>query len=249
MTTREGSDGRNGRKLEGAAAIVTGASSGIGWATAKALVSAGARLGLAARRAQPLEDLKRQLEADDGAAVVLPTDVRDREQVVRMVDRTHETFGRLDILVNNAGIGYWSPEGIVEGVLDQWRAELDVNLMGLMTGTHAAARIMHEQGSGHIVNVSSLAGRYAAGQIPGYATSKFGVNGFTESARRDLRRHGIRVTLIEPGEVATPIQPEEDLARMKMLNPEDVADAILYAVTRPPHVCISDIQLVLNPDA
>lgn len=230
-------------------AIVTGASSGIGRATAKAIATEGARVGLSARREAELKELAQEIEADGGEALVLPTDVRDRTQVERMIERAHETFGRLDILVNNAGIGYWSPLGIVDGIPDQWRDEIEVNLIGVMVGTHAAARRMQEQGNGHIVNVSSLAGRYAAGQVPGYVTSKFGVTGFTESARRDLRRHGIRVTLIEPGEVATPIQPEEDLENIPMLDPEDVADAIVYAVTRPAHVCINDIQIVLNPTA
>ena len=239
--------GHRVKRLEGSVALVTGASSGIGWATAKALAAEGAKVGLAARRETNLKDLAGEIEAGGGEALVLPTDMRDREQVQQSIERTCDVLGRLDILVNNAGIGYWSPIGIVDAVLDQWRDEIEVNLIALMVATHAAAQRMLQQGVGHIVNVSSLAGRYPAGQIPGYVTSKFGVNGFTESARRDLRRHGIRVTLIEPGEVATPIQPQEDLDNTQMLDPEDVADAIVYAVTRPAHVCINDIQIVLNP--
>lgn len=189
------------RRLDGSVALVTGASSGIGWATAKALAAEGAKVGLAGRTEAKLKDLAHEIEAEGGEALVLPTDMRSREQVQQMVDLACDAFGRLDILVNNAGVGYWSPLGIVDAILDQWRDEIEVNLMGLMVATHAAAKRMLQQRAGHIVNVSSLAGRYPAGPVPGYVTSKFGVNGFTESARRDLRQHGIRVTLVEPDDL------------------------------------------------
>lgn len=235
------------RRLENRIALVTGASSGIGWATAQALAREGAWVALAARRREKLDELVTAIESEGRGALALPTDVRDREQVVRMVEQAHEAFGRLDILVNNAGVGYWERLGIVEGALDEWQDQLEANLLGLMVGTHAAAQKMAAQGSGHIVNVSSLAGRFPYPQTPAYVVSKAGVNTFSESSRRDLARHGIRVTLVEPGEVATPIQPAEDLASKQMLTPEDVADAILYAVTRPPYVCVNDIALVSLP--
>lgn len=223
--------------------IVTGASTGIGRATARALADEGVRVGLAARTTSKLEALAGEIEADGGSALVVPTDIRDREEVASMIETTCETFGGLDVLVNNAGVGHWDREGIVAGDLDEWRVEIDVNLVGLMYATHLAAREMRDRGSGDIVNVSSLAGRYPFPGHPSYVASKYGVRGFTGSAFRDLRADGIRVTLVEPGEVATPMQPAEALESKRMLDPEDVADAIVYAVSRPEHVCINDIQI------
>lgn len=234
----------SGVTLSGEVAVVTGASSGIGRATAKVLSDEGAVVGLAARTESKLETLAEEIESDGGKALVLPTDVRDREQVASMIATTRENYDRLDILVNNAGVGHWDNQGIVDGDLDQWRREIEANLLGLMTGTHLAARAMREQGAGDIVNVSSLSDRYPSPEFPAYVASKYGVRGFTGSALRDLRDDGIRVTLIEPGEVATPMQPEEEIESTPMLDPVDVADAILYAVSRPDHVCINDVQII-----
>lgn len=230
--------------LEDRSAIVTGASTGIGRATAKAFAEAGAMVGLVARSTRKLETLADEIEATDGTALVLPTDIRNREQVESMITTTRETFGRLDIMVNNAGVGHWEREGIVEGDLDEWRTEVEVNLLGLMYGTRLAAAVMTEDGSGDIVNIGSGSGRQPAPQWPSYVASKYGVRGFTESARRDLRVAGIRVTHIAPGAVATPIQPEDDIESSQMLDPEDVADTIVYAVSRPDHVCINDLMIV-----
>ena len=235
------------KRLRDRVALVTGASSGIGWATARALAREGARVALAARRQDKLDELAAAIETDGGEALALAADVRDREQTVQMVERGHDAFGRLDILVNNAGVGYWERLGIVDGDLDEWQDQIEVNLLGLMAGTHAAARRMAERGGRAHREVSSMGGRFPYPQIPGYVTSKAAVNTFSESSRRDLAQHGVRVTLVEPGEVATPMQPEEDLATKQMLTPEDVADAIVYAVTRPAHVCVNDIALVSLP--
>lgn len=223
-------------------ALVTGASSGIGRATALELAAAGARVGLAARTESALADLAATIEDTGGSAHVVPTDLRSEDQVVSMVESTHEAFGRLDILVNNAGVGYWDP--IAEADRDAWRQELEVNLLGLMFATHVAVPILLEQGSGHVVNVSSLSGRYPGPEWPSYSASKFGVRGFTGSILRDLREDGLRVTMIEPGEVDTPMQEAELRGAEGILGPADVADAIVYAVTRPEHVCVNDIQLI-----
>jgi NADP-dependent 3-hydroxy acid dehydrogenase YdfG len=150
--------------------------------------------------------------------------------------------------VNSAGVGPWEPLGLADGKVELWQDEIEINLVALMAATQAAARKMIPQGSGHIVNVSSMAGRFPAVGATGYVTSKWGVTGFTQGARIELRKHGIRVTLIEPGEVATPMQPEDDLATKRMLSAEDVADAIVYAVTRPEHVLVNDIQIVPMPE-
>lgn len=229
--------------LENRSAVVTGASTGIGRATARTLAEAGARVGLAARRSTELETLAGEIEASGGDSLVLPTDVRDREQVESMIATARDAFGGLDVVVNNAGVGHWEREGVVEGDLDEWRTEIEVNLLGVMYGTQFAAAVMREQGTGDIVNVGSVSDHRPSPRWPSYVASKYGVRGFTESAFRDLRADGIRVTEISPGVVATPIQPEEDLESKPMLEPEDVADAILYAVSRPEHVCVNDLTI------
>lgn len=230
--------------LDGRIAIVTGASSGIGRAAAKALAEHGARVGLAARTEHKLEALATEIEAIGEDALVLKTDVRVREQVESMITTTRETFGGLDIMVNNAGVGYWERAGITEGDLDEWQTEIEVNLLGVMYGTHLAAATMQEEGSGDIVNIGSGSGRSPSSQWPSYVASKYGVRGFTESALRDLHEDGIRVTHVLPGEVATPIQPDKAIESSQMLAPEDVADAIVYAVSRPDRVCINDIMII-----
>lgn len=229
--------------LEDRSAVVTGASSGIGRATTKALADAGARVGLAARTAAELERVADDIDDAGGESLVLPTDVTDRHQVESMIAEASETFGGLDVMVNNAGVGHWVREGIVDGDLDEWGTEIEVNLLGLMYGTQLAAEVMREQGAGDIVNLGSGSGRFPFPQWPSYVASKYGVRGFTESAFRDLRGEGIRVTHVLPGEVSTAIQPDE-AAESSMLDPVDVAEAILYAVSRPAHVCINELMIV-----
>lgn len=229
--------------LTGNAAVVTGASSGIGEATARTLAAEGVRVALAARRAGDLDALAADIEDAGGDAVAIPTDVTDREAVVAMVDTAVEAFGRLDVLVNSAGVGHWEPAGVVEGDPDRWRDEVEVNLLGTMYATHAAVQQMASRESGAIVNVSSLAGQFPAPEAPGYATSKWAVRGFTQSLVPALREHGIRVTIVEPGEVHTPMQPDPDGYGFRILDPEDVADAVRYAITRPDHVTVSEVEV------
>ena len=230
--------------LDGRSAIVSGASRGIGRATAKTLADAGVQVCLAARTKPELEAVAEEIEAGGGDALVIPTDVRDREQVESMITATRDAFDGLDMMINNAGVGYWERDGVVAGDLDEWTREIEVNLLGLMYGTHFAANVMQEQEAGDIVNVGSGSGRTTAQPWVSYVASKWGVRGFTESSMRDLREEGIRVTHLIPGAVETPLQPEEDIESMQMLEPEDVADAILYAVSRPDHVCINDLMII-----
>lgn len=228
-------------ELDGHVSVVTGASSGIGAATAIALGRCGATVGLIARRVERLRTVAREVEQAGGTAHIVPVDVRDTAGLAEAIDDTAQRCGRLDILVNNAGYGYWVRTA--EADPDQWRQEVEVNLLAPMFATSAALPHMVAAGTGHIVNVSSLASRGPAAYGAGYAATKAGLNIFSDSVLADLNRQGIRVTLIETGEVATEMQSDEDIASMKMLQPDDVADAILYALTRPMHVCVNDIQM------
>lgn len=227
--------------LKGKTAIVTGASSGIGESTAKALALAGVKVGLSARRLSELERVSLEIEEKGGTALVLPTDLRQQEQISAMIDKTIKTFGTLDILINNAGFGHWEP--IANADIEAWRNEIELNLQATMFAARFAVDVMLKQGSGHIINVSSLAGRNPGPGWPGYSASKWGLTGFSLSISRDLPQKGIRVTLIEPGAVDTPMQNEEDRGTGKFLNPEDVTNSILFALSQPPHVCIESIQL------
>lgn len=242
----------NSAALDGSVALVTGASSGIGDATVKALANEGASVALAARRKPQLHDLADRIEADGGDALVVPTDVTDENDVQEMVETTHEEFGRLDILVNNAGVMLLEP--VKSADTDNFRQMVEVNLMGLMNATHAVLPILQEQGQGHIVNVSSVAGRQASTNSSGYNATKFGVNGFTEALRQEITQEGIRTTLIEPGVVDTELQDhipdenakesiEEWVEAMSPLTSEDIARSIHYAVTQPQHVSVNEILI------
>ncbi len=238
--------------LHGRCVIVTGASSGIGMATARAFAAAGARLVLAARRADRLEALAAQLAATGGDAEAVPTDMRAEEDVCRLVARACERFGGVDVLVNNAGLGRAAP--LWSGATAHWREMLEVNVLGLCIATREALRDMDRRGAaGHIVHVSSMAGH----RIPGpdsavYAATKFAVRALTEGLRRELRerRSPIRVSCVSPGYVDTEFSavfsgsPDARAAlraRLEVLAPDDVAAAILWAVTRPAHVEIHDV--------
>lgn len=227
--------------LEGRSAIVTGASAGIGEATALALAGEGVRVALAARREAELMRVAERIEADDGEALVVPTDLTDDRQVLRTIGTTHEAFGDLDILVNSAGVLY--REFVVDADPEEWQREIEVNLVGLMNATRAVLGGMCERGSGHVVNVSSINARKVAPGASGYVASKAGVNGFSEALRQEVTGKGVRVTVVEPGLVDTAMQSDETREAMDLLDPADVADAILYAVSRPEHVSVNDILI------
>jgi NADP-dependent 3-hydroxy acid dehydrogenase YdfG len=228
---------------------ITGASSGIGEATARACAHAGAAVALAARRIDRLEHLAEQIVADGGRAVAVEADVGEEDQARGFVERAHAELGRLDVLVNNAGTMLLGP--IENAPTEEWRRMVHVNVFGVLYCTHAALPRMREQGSGHIVNVSSVAGRVARLGSGVYNLTKWGIGAFSESLRQECVPLGVRVTLIEPGAVATELamhnRPEilgEMAKRFEGVTPltaEDVARAIVYAICQPPHVSVNEL--------
>jgi NADP-dependent 3-hydroxy acid dehydrogenase YdfG len=238
----------SGISLEGKVAAITGASAGIGEATALALAEQGCAVALAARRTERIDDLAERILAAGGNARAFETDVTDEEQANAFVNGTNEHLGGLDILVNNAGVMLLGP--IAGADTEEWRRMLEVNGLGLLYCTHAALPIMGAAGSGHIVNVSSVAGRTAALGSGVYNFTKWGVVGFSEALRQEVLHANVRVTTIEPGYVETELQSHnehpvvvERLAKMRdeidPLQSEDIADAISWAVTRPEHVSVN----------
>jgi NADP-dependent 3-hydroxy acid dehydrogenase YdfG len=236
--------------LDGKVAVITGASSGIGAATAVALACEGAAVALGARRVDRLEALKQRIEADGGRATTMEVDIAEESQSREFVERARDDLGRIDILVNNAGVMLLGP--VMGADTEEWRRMVDVNLLGLLYCTHAALPIMAEQQSGHIVNLSSVAGRVASAGGAVYNLTKWGVGAFSEALRQEARHVGVRVTIVEPGFVETELQGhnrnpavQEQLKKMREavdpLQADDIADAIAYAVTRPPHVSVNEM--------
>jgi NADP-dependent 3-hydroxy acid dehydrogenase YdfG len=242
------------RDLNGAVALVTGASSGIGEATARMLAGRGATVAIAARRADRLEKLGEEIAGAGGTVLPVELDVSDREAAEAAVTRTVEELGRLDILVNNAGVMLLGP--MLEAPVSEWQQMVEVNLLGLMYMTKAAVPHLLEAAEGErgvadVVNISSVAGRIARRGSGVYNATKFGVGAFSESLRQEVTRQHVRVALVEPGAVATELQghnrPEvkEQLEKrfedMEILQAEDIADAIEFVVTRPLHATVNEI--------
>jgi NADP-dependent 3-hydroxy acid dehydrogenase YdfG len=238
------------RPLAGKVALVTGASSGIGEATALALAEAGAAVAIGARRKDRLETLAARLRVGGSTVLALELDVTDEAACADAVRRTREELGGLDVLVNNAGVMLLGT--IVGADPEDWRRMMDTNVLGLMYMTHAALDGMVEQGSGDIVNMSSVAGRTARKGAGVYNASKWAVNAFSESLRQEVTGRGVRIGLVEPGAVATELtshitQPEAKAAAesthatMRRLQSEDIARAVLYLVTQPPHVAVNEV--------
>jgi clavulanate-9-aldehyde reducatase len=234
--------------LAGRVAAVTGASSGIGEATALALSRAGAAVALGARRRERLDEVAAKVE---GPCSVHEVDLTNEDDARGFVEAAHREHGGLHALVNNAGLMLLGP---VDGAdTSEWRRMLDVNLWALLISTHAALPLIARSGGGDIVNVSSVAGRRADAGAAVYNMTKFGVHGFSEALRQEALHSGVRVTTVAPGFVETELQGhnvnpvvQQALERARehigdVLRAEDIADAILYAVSRPSHVCINEV--------
>ena len=236
-------------ELSSQVVAVTGASSGIGEATALACAAAGAAVSLAARRADRIESLAARIGADGGRALAITTDVGEEAQARAFIEHTHAELGRLDVLVNNAGVMLLGP--IAGAHTEDWRRMIAANVYGVLYCTHAALPLMAEQGSGHIINISSVAGRVARVGSGVYNLTKFGVGAFSEALRQEGVPLGVRVTVIEPGAVATELpghnRPEilEQMVRrfegVTPLAADDIAAAVLYAIAQPANVSVNEV--------
>jgi NADP-dependent 3-hydroxy acid dehydrogenase YdfG len=234
--------------LEGRVAVVTGASSGIGEATARALSDAGAAVALCARRTDRLEALA---ESIDGPTFVRAVDVSDEEQATGFVRDAAGELGGMHVLVNNAGLMLLGP--VSDQTTEDWRRMIGVNLLGLLYCTHAALPLMERNGGGDIVNVSSVAGRRADAGAAVYNMTKFGVHAFSEALRQEALHVKVRVTTVAPGFVETELQGHNTNPVVRratersreqigqVLKAEDIATEIVHAVTRPAHVCVNEI--------
>jgi NADP-dependent 3-hydroxy acid dehydrogenase YdfG len=244
-------------RLKGTVALVTGASSGIGEATARTLAAEGAKVALVARRAERLEKLASEIAGHGHTALAIEADVTDRDQAKAAVERTIGDFGRLDILVNNAGVMLLGP--MADSPVEEWDRMIDINLKGLLYMTDAALPHLLEgapdsgRGVTDIVNISSVAGRVASAGAGVYNMTKHGVGAMSEALRQEVSRKGVRMTIIEPGAVSTELvdhlRPEiRESVRgrfddIKALEAHDIAEAIQYAVTRPAHVSVNEILI------
>jgi len=231
---------KDSQPLRQEVAIVTGATRGIGRAIAAQLCRLGAQVVVCGRGAREVERAARELGAS-GQALGITADVQKLDDVERLVNQTMEIFERIDILVNNAGIGMFGP--VDRLAPEEWEQVVNTNLRGAFYTIRAVAPHMMRQGSGHIINISSLAGKngFAGGTI--YCASKFGLMGLSYSAAEDLRGYGIRVSVICPGSVHTEFSPHAGKNPEKMLKPEDVAHAVAMLVTQRPQSFISEIDL------
>ena len=246
------------QRLDGTTALVTGASSGIGEATALALAAEGAAVALVARRRDRLEALAKQIESEGGRALVLESDVTQEPQAREAVERTVAELGRLDTLINNAGVMLLGP--MEHAPVEEWQRMVELNVLGLMYCAHAALpHLLQAAQDGDrrvadMVNISSVAGRVARSGAGVYNATKFGVGAFSESLRQEVTTRHVRVSLVEPGAVETELvshnRPEvQEGLRQRFasitdkLQSEDIADAIAYVVTRPRHMAVNEILI------
>jgi NADP-dependent 3-hydroxy acid dehydrogenase YdfG len=244
-------------RLDGTVALVTGASSGIGEATAVALAAQGAAVAVAARRKDRLDELVSRISGDGGTALAIEADVTSQDQAKGAVERTVSELGRLDTLVNNAGVMLLGP--IVDAPTEEWDRMIALNLQGLLYCSHAAiphllgAAQDSPRGVADLINISSVAGRVARMGSGVYNLTKWGVGAFSESLRQEVTRRGVRVSLVEPGAVDTELtdhlRPEIQQTTRKRfegvekLDAADIAEAIEYIVTRPRRVAVNELLI------
>ena len=230
--------------LDGQVAIITGAGSGIGQATAEALAQAGVRVALAARTQTTLDAVADTIHTSGGMTLVVPTDVSDEAQIEQLVTRTHAEWGRLDILITSAGRASFGP--LVESNTADWDSMMNTNLRATYLCAKHVLKIMLPQGSGHILNVLSMASHTALPGSAAYTASKFGALGLTKVMAAEVRSQGVKVTAVMPGSVNTPLWDKSggDLDQNKMLSATDVASAMLDVIAQPPGIYTDEIRLM-----
>ena len=235
--------------IEGKIVVITGASSGLGEATAKALSAQGATVVLGARRQDRIQSLARALTSGGGKAIAVTTDVTDRAQVKTLVDTAVEAYGGIDVMINNAGL---MPQAPLERFqVDEWDRMIDVNLKGVLYGIAAALPYMQQQKSGHFINVSSVAGHKVGPGFAVYAATKFAVRAMSEGLRQEVKPYNIRTTVISPGAVATEmpdsVTDPETAERIRKFYAESAipadsfARAVAFAISQPEDVDINEI--------
>jgi NADP-dependent 3-hydroxy acid dehydrogenase YdfG len=243
--------------LAGTVALVTGASSGIGAATARRLAAEGAAVALVARRADRLTELRAAIEGDGGTALAVPADITDQAQAAEAVARAATELGRLDTVVNNAGVMLLGPA--LDSPVDEWDRMIALNVQGLLYVTHAALPYLVRAAAGEprrvadLVTISSTAGRVARPGSAVYNLTKFGVTAFGEALRQELIPHRIRVGTVEPGTVDTELTTHlrdgirqaarDQTAAIDALRPDDIADAVAWLVTRDRRVAVNEVLI------
>ena len=243
-----------GNNIEGKVVIITGASSGIGEAVAKHLTAQGAKVSLAARRREKLDQIVQDIEQAGGAAKAFITDVTKKDDVDALVKNTLEAFGRVDVILNNAGL---MPLSRLENLhYDEWEKMIDTNIKGVLYGIGAALPVFKEQKSGHFINVSSVAGHRVGPGAAVYSATKFAVRAISEGLRQEVKPYNIRTTIISPGAIKTELpdtitdtkikevmQPVLDIA----ISPESIARAVAYVIEQPEEFDVNEI--ILRPTA
>jgi 3-oxoacyl-[acyl-carrier protein] reductase len=230
-------------RLKNQVAIVTGGGRGIGRSIALTFAKEGADVVVVARTESEIESAKQEIIDLGSKAIAIKTDVTDETQVISMVQKVMDEFGRIDILVNNAG---FAKHAYIQDVSNElWDTTMNVNLRGMMLCTRMVYRYMMKQKSGYVINISSGAGKHGSTMYAVYSTSKFGVIGFTESLAAEGRQYGIKASVICPGPVATKMRagnhPNDDVS--KLMLPQDIADLALFLVTQPKRAYIGEVAV------
>lgn len=229
--------------LQGKTALVTGAGRGIGKAVALSLAQSGCRVILAARSRAQLEEVERKICDRGGEALVIVADLTRDEDIQQLVE-AGRSWGAVDILINNAGWGKRAP--VVKGNIEDWDRTLGVNLRAPMILAKQLLPAMIEKGDGAVINIGSVSGKTGEANGAAYAASKFGLIGFTQSLYEEVREHGIKVSVILPGFVDTPlIPPNRQLDRSKMIQADDIAQAVHYVLTSPGTCC--PVEITVRP--
>jgi 3-oxoacyl-[acyl-carrier protein] reductase len=230
--------------LKSKVAIVTGAGRGIGRAIALALGRGGARVALAARSDGEIRSVAEEIRAQDGDALALAVDLSRDDDIERLVKQTAKEWGPVDILINNAGWG--KTASVVNSRVEDWDRTFQINLRAPMVLSRLVLPAMIERKSGAIINIGSISSKAGTANTSAYSASKFGILGFTQSLFEEVREYGVKVAIILPGFVDTPLIPvNRRLDRSRMIQPRDIADAVMYVLTTPATAC--PVEMTIRP--